>query len=329
MILLSHAPEQRRTYYGDPALAALRALDEVRLNTTGRPLAGRDFIAAAEGCSIVVGDSKATAASEVFEGLPALVAYVHGHVDTRGIDIAAASRRGILVTRSSQSFGPAVSELALGFMIDLSRGITVSSMTWRGGGAPETVASSQLRGRTLGIVGLGHIGRALAGVSRALGMRVLAYDPYAAFDHDLGAEPAGFDELLANADFVVLLAAVTSETLNLIDARALPRMKPTAFLINVSRGELVDEAALENALDRKLIAGAALDVGSGPFQTPPSRLAARADVLATPHIGGLTREAVLEQALETVRQVASILRGEMSSGALNGDQAVRFTTPHA
>lgn len=329
MILLAHAPEERRTYYGDQALAALRSLDEVRLNNTGRPLSGRDLIAAADGCSVVVGDSKAAATSEVFEGLPALVAYVHGHVDTRGIDIAAASRCGILVTRSIQTFGAAVSELVLGFMIDLSRGITASSLEWRSGRTPQTVVSSQLRDRTLGVVGLGHIGRALAEVSKALGMRVLACDPYAASDRNLDAERVGFDELLAAADFVVLAAAVTPETLTLIDARALSRMKPTAFLINVSRGELVDEAALEDALDRKAIAGAALDVGSGPFQTPPSRLAQRADVLATPHVGGVTREAVLEQALETVRQVASILRGEMPPGALNGDQAFRFTKPHA
>lgn len=329
MILLAHAPEERRTYYGDEVLAALRSLDEVRPNTTGRPLAGRDFVAAAEGCAIVVGDSKAMASAEVFDGLPTLVAYVHGHVDTRGIDLAAASRCGILVTRSIHSFGPAVSELVLGFMIDLSRGITASSLEWRRGGTPQTVASSQLRGRTLGVVGLGHIGRTLAEVSKALGMRVLAYDPYTSPDADHDTERTGFDELLAAADFVVLAAAVTPETLNVIDARALSRMKPTAFLINVSRGELVDEAALESALDRKLIAGAALDVGSGPFQTPPSRLAQRADVLATPHVGGVTRDAVLEQALETVRQVASILRGEMPPGALNGDQAFRFTKPHA
>lgn len=324
MILLAHAHQERQTYYGDRALTELRALDEVRLNQTGRPLAGREFIAAAGGCTIVVGDNKAMATTEVFEGLPTLVAYVHGHVDTRRIDIASASLRGILVTRSIASFGPAVSELVLGFMIDLSRGITKTSVEWRRGGAPETVASSQLRGCTLGIIGLGHIGGHLAEISRALGMKVLAHDPYVVPNSDRGAELAGLDRLLANADFVVLLAAVTPETRNLMDARALSSMKPTAFLINASRSELVDEAALENALDRKLIAGAALDVGSGPFQTPPSRLAARSDVLATPHIGGVTREAVLEQALETVRQVKAILRGEMPSGALNGDQASRF-----
>ncbi len=324
MILLSHAPEERETYYGDEALKALRARDDVRLNPTGTPLSGRAFVAAADGCTIIVGDNKAFASAEVFDGLPALVAYVHGHVDTRHIDIAAASRRGILVTRSIPTFGPAVSELVLGFMVDLTRGITASSLAWRSGGMPATTAASQLRGRTVGIVGLGHIGRSLARVVMALGMRALAYDPYVAVEGSPGVEPAGLDDLLAASDFVVLLASVTPDTRSLIDARALSLMRPTAFLINVSRGELVDEDALEDALDRGVVAGAALDVGSAPFQLPPSRLASRPDVLVTPHVGGVTREAVLEQALETVRQVASILRGEMPAGALNGDQAARF-----
>ena len=101
-------------------------------------------------------------------------------------------------------------------------------------------------------------------------------------------------------------------------------MKPSAFLINVSRGEVVDEAALEQALDRRVIAGAALDVGLDAFRMPAPRLAARDDVLATPHIGGVTPEAIRHQALETVRQVAAILAGEIPPGAINPDRAIRL-----
>ena len=266
MILLTHAPEEREIFYCDEAVAGFRALGEVRLNPLGRPLAGADFIAAAAGCSIIVGDSKASGNAELFEASPDLVAYVHGHVDLRRVDVAAASAHGILVTHASAAFGPAVSELVIGFMIDLTRGITASTMRWRSGDPPRTAISAELTGRTVGIIGYGHIGRHLAKLASAFGMRILVNDPYV----DLGGEPGilqvTLDHLLRDSDFVVPLAVATPQTRNLIDAVALKHMKPTAFLINVSRGDLIDEAALAEALDRGMLAGAALDVGMAPFQ---------------------------------------------------------------
>ena len=105
---------------------------------------------------------------------------------------------------------------------------------------------------------------------------------------------------------------------------AFARMKPTAYFINVSRGNLVDEAALARALDRKLIAGAALDVGRAPDQMPEPALARRPDVIATPHVGGLTPTAIEHQALETVAQVAEILQGRVPKGAANAESASRL-----
>lgn len=324
MILLTHAQEEREIYYGDEALAGLRALGDVRLNLSGKPLAGADFIAAASDCAIVVGDSRATADASLFAAAPNLIAYVHGHVDLRRVDIAAASANGILVTHASAGFGPAVAELVIGFMIDLSRGITRSTLLWRAGGDPRPELSSQLSSHTLGIIGYGHIGRHLAKLVSAIGMRVLVNDPYIRIEGEPGLEQVSLDRLLEAADFVVPLAVATPETANLIGAKALARMKPSAFLINVSRGDLVDEGALEQALDQGVIAGAALDVGRAPFQMPSPRLAARRDVLATPHIAGVTPEANRHQALETVRQVAAILAGEIPPGAVNADRATRL-----
>lgn len=324
MILLAHADEERALYYGDEALAGLRAIDGVRLNSSGQPLEGDAFVAAASGCAIIVGDIKALADARLFASAPDLIAYVHGHVDARRVDVAAASENGILVTRASPGFGPAVAELVIGFMIDLTRGITRSTLMSRAGESPQTTISSQLSSRVLGIIGYGHIGRHVATLARAMGMRVLVNDPYVRVDADAGVEQVSFDHLLGTADFVVPLAVATPETVNLIDAAALARMKPGAFLINVSRGELVDEAALERALDRGVIAGAALDVGLDSFRMPAPRLAARDDVLSTPHIGGVTPEAIRYQALETVRQAAAILAGDIPTGAVNADRATRL-----
>lgn len=324
MILLAHADEERELYYGEEALAGLRALDEVRLNTSGKPLEGAAFVAAASGCAIIVGDIKALADARIFAGSPSLVAYVHGHVDAVRVDVAAASENGILVTRASPGYGPAVAELVIGFMIDLTRGITRSTLAWRSGGFPDTAISSQLSSRILGIIGYGTIGRHLAKLAHAMGMRVLVHDPYVRVEPESGLEQVAFNHLLETADIVVPLAVATPETRNLIDARALARMKPSAFLINASRGELVDEAALEEALDRRKIAGAALDVGLDAFRLPSPRLAVRNDVLATPHIGGVTPEAIRHQALETVRQVAAILAGDFPPGAVNADRATRM-----
>src|SRR5262249_13436126 len=126
------------------------------------------------------------------------------------------------------------------------------------------------------------------------------------------------------ADFVVCLAVATEATENLMDAAAFLLMKPSAYFINVSRGNLVDEAALERALDEKRIAGAALDVGRAPDQMPSLRLARRPDVIAPPHIGGLTPPAIEHQALETVAQVGEIVRGQAPVGAVNTDAAARL-----
>jgi D-3-phosphoglycerate dehydrogenase len=141
---------------------------------------------------------------------------------------------------------------------------------------------------------------------------VLVNDPYVS---DL--ETVTLDRLLAESDFVVPLAVASAETENLIDAQALAKMKRGAFLINVSRGNLVDEAAVEAALDAGHLAGCAMDVGRAPDQMPTPRLAARADVIATPHAAGLTMPAIEHQSLETVAQAAEIAQGRAPKGAVN------------
>ena len=161
----------------------------------------------------------------------------------------------------------------------------------------------ELKGSTLGVIGYGAIGREVVRIARALGMRVLVNDPYVK-----DVEQTPFDELLKESDYVVPLAVATAETENLIDAAAFAKMKQGAYFINVSRGNLVDEAALEAALDSGRLAGCAMDVGRAPDQMPTPRLAARPDVIATPHAAGLTVPAIEHQSLETVAQAAEIVR---------------------
>ncbi|HUN45907.1 MAG TPA: NAD(P)-dependent oxidoreductase, partial [Stellaceae bacterium] len=230
---------------------------------------------------------------------------------------------GILVTRATPGFIPSVAELALGFMVDLARRVPDGVQEYRAGGDANVHMGRQLKGSVLGILGYGVIGQYLARLGVALGMTVLVSDPYTKpTDPEIRDTP--METLLAEADFVVCLVVANEQTENLMNAAAFARMKPSAYFINLSRGNLVDEAALEQALDARRIAGAAMDVGRAPDQKPSLRLASRKDVIATPHVGGLTPQAVEHQAFDTVTQARELLAGRVPPGAVNLSEASRL-----
>ena len=259
----------------------------------------------------------------MFERLPDLVAFVRCAVDIRNVDVGAASAHGVLVTRASPGFVDSVAELVVGMMVDLARGVSDATLAYRAGRQPETRMGRQLRGSTLGIIGYGRIGTRLAQLGQALGMRILINDPYVqVVEPELRQTDLG--TLLVEADFVVVLAVATEETENLIGPEELGWMKRSAWLINVSRGDLIDEGALERALREGRIAGCAMDVGRAPDQMPSPGLARLENVVATPHIGGLVPEAIAHQALETTRQVEEILQGRAPPGAVNPEHAARL-----
>jgi len=321
-VLLTHTPQSRRQYYGERALTALRELAEVRLNERDAALDPPALIEAAADVDAIIADRLAAGPGEVFRALASLKAFLRVAVDIRNIDVAAASAAGVLVTRAQPGFMTAVAELALGFLVDLSRGISRASADYHAGRQPQVRMGRELAGATAGIIGYGAIGRHLAPMLAALGMRVLVADPHVRVAPE-AFEQAAFDDLLARSDYVICLAVATVETENLIDARALARMRRDACFINLSRGNLVDEAALMQALREAKIAGAAMDVGRATDQMPPSELAALPNVIATPHIGGLTPQAVEAQAFDTVRQLAAIRRGEVPDGAVNAEAWAR------
>ncbi|HYN13346.1 MAG TPA: hydroxyacid dehydrogenase [Burkholderiales bacterium] len=317
-ILLTHSPDALANYYGERALAGLRAVGEVKLNEKSQSLEGETLIAAAADCDLIVSYRQSPGPAQVFERLPRLVAFLRCAIDIRNVDVAAASRAGVLVTQASAGFVTSVSEMVVAFMVDLSRGITRSATLYHENKVPKAQMGRELKGSTLGVIGYGAIGREVARIGRALGMRVLVHDPYVR-----DVEQTAFDELLRQSDFVVPLAVATPDTENLIDTDAFAKMKPGAYFINVSRGNLVDEAALEAALDSGHLGGAAMDVGRAPDQMPTPRLAARKDVIATPHTAGLTRPAIEHQSMETVAQAAEIVKGRAPTGSVNAQHWTR------
>ncbi len=322
-VLVTHPSARLSTYFGDTALGRLRQFSEVLLNPGEDDLSGAALVEVARDCDVVIAYRQTPFEEAVFSALPKLAAVVRCAVDIRTIDVAAASRHGVLVTQASPGFMASVSEWAVGVMIDLSRHIGESAAAYRSGNTPAPRMGRELRGATLGVIGYGAIGRYLCRLAQALGMRVLVSDPFVRVDGTEGIQ-TGLPELLAEADFVICLAPATPATENLMDERAFATMRPGSFFINASRGNLVDEAALLQALESDHLAGAALDVGRAADQMPSPALACHPRVIATPHVGGLTPQAIEHQALETVEQTAAILQGRMPHGAVNAVHATRM-----
>ena len=315
-VLLTHTPQARAQYYGERSLNGLQAIADVQLHQGDHALDAFGLIAAARDVEIIVADRLTAGPSEIFPRLPKLRAFVRCAVDIRNIDISSASRAGVLVTQAGPGFVQSVAELAVGFMVDLSRGVSRASADYHAGRKPKILMGRQLAGSRIGIIGYGSIGRYLAGIAKVLGMEVLVADPFATVSEP-DIRHVSLDNLLSGSDFVVGLAVANDATENLIGQAALARMQPHAVFINLSRGNLVDEAALSAALRENRIAGAAMDVGRALDQMPTPELAKLPNVIATPHIGGLTPPAIESQSLETVRQVAQIIAGESPIGAVN------------
>jgi len=222
------------------------------------------------------------------------------------IDVEAATARGVIVCTSAGSNHQSVAELTLGLMVAVARQIAHGDRVLRHGGW-EPLVGPELWGKTLGIVGLGRIGKAVALLARAFGMRVIATD--IVLDHTFGSvhhvEYVPLPKLLRLADVVSLHCPLTPATRGLMNERTFRLMKPTAYLINTARGPVIDEPALVQAILARRIAGAALDV----FPDEPhidARLREAPNVVLTPHIGGSANEALermMELALLNITQV--------------------------
>lgn len=325
-VLVTHPVGKLDLYFGQVALDELRQLAKVILNPFDRELSTTELAALANGCDALIAYRGTPGTAELFDALPRLKAFVRCATDIRTVDVDAAGVRGILVTRTGAGFGTAVAEWVIGCMVALCRQIPAYAADYHAGRPPRPAMGRELRGSVLGVIGYGLIGREVCRLAAAFGMRIVVTDPHALV-REKGMAQVPLDTLLRQSDIVVCLAAATADTENLMNARTFEAMKHGAFFINAARGSLVDEQALLDALECGQLAGCALDVGRAPDQMPSEALARHPLVIATPHVGGLTRPATDFQALETVRQVGSLLAGRVPEGAVNAALASRCTFP--
>ncbi len=283
-----------------------------------------ELIAEARDCVGLMGASGTRISRRVIESLPDLRCISKYGIGYDSIDIEAATEHGVLVSNTPNEYQwLPVSEHAVAMMLALAK----QFWTW----TPEFMArggwrglthSAILRGATVGIVGLGRIGRGVARRLQGWEVKLLGYDPHAPNPPE-GVELVGLDDLIARSDFLTLHAAPSPDNRHMLNARTLALMKPTAYLVNTGRGSLVDYAALREALGKKQIAGAALDV----FETEPPRpedpLFTFPNVICTPHVAAWTSPGTEGIGWHAARNLWAMISGEGEADVVNPEARMR------
>jgi D-3-phosphoglycerate dehydrogenase / 2-oxoglutarate reductase len=259
--------------------------------------------------------------AELIAAAPRLRIIGRAGVGVDNVDVPAATRQGVLVVNSPEGNTIAAAEHALAMMLSLSRHVPQAhASTMAGGWDRKKYVGNELYKKKLGVVGLGKIGSHVARVAKALGMEVLAYDPFISTERAqmLQVRLMAVDPLFAEADYISLHLPRTPDTENLVNAELLGSMKPTARLVNCARGGIVDEAALAAALEAGTIAGAALDVyANEPLKPDSPLLAVRDRLILTPHLGASTEEAQENVAIDVAEQIRDVLLGLPARSAVN------------
>jgi D-3-phosphoglycerate dehydrogenase / 2-oxoglutarate reductase len=258
--------------------------------------------------------------AEVIDRADNLKAIGRAGIGVDNIDIEAATKRGVIVANAPESNTVAAAEHTLGLMLASARRIPAADSSLRDGEWKRSAFKGvEVSGKTLGLIGLGHVGAIVARGAHGMGMRVLAYDPYVSEDRmrQVNVERAETtDEVFEQSDFVSLHVPRTPQTIGLVNEASLAKMKPSAYIINVARGGIVDETALYNALKEGTIAGAALDVFAEE-PTTQSPIFTLPNVVVTPHLGASTAEAQDRAGITAAEQVATALRGAVPLHAIN------------
>jgi D-3-phosphoglycerate dehydrogenase / 2-oxoglutarate reductase len=309
-----------------PYLHALRAAGfEVTFSPKPGQLSEVELIHELRGASAAIAGSEPYSV-RVFEATPTLRVVARAGVGYDAIDLAAATAHGVAVTIAPGTNQDAVAEHTFALILNLAKGVVVQHNALREGRWMRQ-ATLPLRGRVLGIAGLGRIGKAVALRGVAFGMRLLAYEPYpdVAFADRHGVKLVPFELLLAESDYLSLHLPLVPESKHLFNRRTLALLKPTAFLINTARGGLVCEADLVEALRGGRLAGAGLDV----FEEEPPRaenpLLAMESVVVTPHAAGVDVQSRDDMALAAAGAIIALSRGEWpTEKVVNADVRPRF-----
>jgi len=267
---------------------------------------------------VVRGAVKVTA--DVLAKAPLLRVVGRAGVGYDNIDMKAATDAGVLVMNTPGGNAVAVAEHTMALMLSLARAIPEASASTKGGKwEKKKFMGNELRGKTLGVLGLGNIGREVVQRARAFEMKIIGSDPYVSSQlaADLGIELVDTETLYSRSDFITLHLGLSLETKGMLSAAAFEKMRPGVRIINCARGELIDEAALKAALDSGKVAGAGLDVFA-PEPPPPDNPLLKAEhLLATPHIGGSTEEAQEIVGVRIAEQMVDYLKNGVAVNAVN------------
>lgn len=299
----------------------LRA-DGFSIQTYPKALEGDAFRAALAECHVLGIRSKTTITSELLAAAPRLLAIGCFCIGTNQVDTDDACARGIPVFNSPFSNTRSVAELTIAEIIALHRGLfDKSAGLHRGEWDKSASGAHEVRGRTLGLIGYGHIGSQVSVLAEAMGMRVLFFDMVPKLAHGNARQVRTLEELLTQSDVISLHVPSTGHTERMIGARQLGQMRPGSFLINNARGSVVDLDALATALKSGAIAGAALDVfpvePAGKGETFSSPVQGLKNVILTPHIGGSTEEAQESISVDVVGKLARFVNNGSTTGAVN------------
>ncbi|RME55039.1 MAG: phosphoglycerate dehydrogenase, partial [Deltaproteobacteria bacterium] len=236
------------------------------------------------------------------------------------IDVEAATKRGVIVVNAPGGNTVTTAEHAIALLLSLCRKIPQATASMKGGKwEKKRFLGTEIFQKTLGIIGLGNIGKIVADRAKGLGMRVIAHDPYLSpeVSKKLGVEAVAFDDLLRRADFITLHTPLNDQTRHILDRKAFERMKRGVKIVNCARGGLIDEAALLSAIDAGIVSGAALDVFEVEPPPPGYSLLEREAVIATPHLGASTAEAQDQVALSVARTIRAFLLEGTIENAVN------------
>lgn len=296
-----------------PRAVEILAAAGLEVTAPGQMKRAETLAAIADADALII-RSATKADAELIQAAPRLKVIARAGVGVDNVDLEAATARGIAVMNTPDGNTVATAELTFGLMLALARHIPQAHASLAGGQWDrKRYMGTELRGKTLGIVGFGRIGRAIAKRALAFEMTVIAHDPFVPADlgRDLGVEMVSLDNLYARADYITLHSVVTDETRHMINRETLARMKPGVRLINAARGALIHEADLAEAIRSGQVAGAALDVYEDEPPPADHPLIGLPGVIDTPHLGASTEEAQVAVAIEAAELVvAALTRGE-------------------